>query len=284
MLSENKKIVFETLEHFWDIAPYLLSFRRTHDKKEPTNANFINKDVVFLFCFKGKISITLNDKEYLTQEGDLLCINSYVLHYQHILEASEYIRLFVSSHFLKQMGVDTTLVRFDELIHHDSKIRECFLKISVEYQNKDSWLDVNMTSHVLELVGYILRNYSQKCESETKQRYESVLLPNYQNIIDSIEYINKNFKEKNITLEELSKASKLSKFYFLKLFDKVIGATPTYYINQVRCDYAKQLLLRGASVTDAAFSSGFNSLSNFEKQFKLHKGVPPSNFAKKRDK
>ena len=283
MLRENKKIIFETLEHFWDIAPYLLRFRQKDSGKEPTDT-FFNRDVVFFFCFKGKISITLNDEEYLTQEGDLLCINSYVLHSQHILEASEYIRLFVSSRFLKQMGVDTTLVRFDELIHHDPKIRKCFLKISVEYQNEDSWLDVNMTSHVLELVGYILRNYSQKCESETKQRYESVLLPNYQNIIDSIEYINENFKEKNITLEELSKVSKLSKFYFLKFFNKVIGATPTYYINQVRCDYAKQLLLRGASVTDAAFSSGFNSLSNFEKQFKLHKGVPPSNFAKKRDK
>jgi AraC-like DNA-binding protein len=57
--------------------------------------------------------------------------------------------------------------------------------------------------------------------------------------------------------------------------------TPVEYLNTYRIERASGMLLNsGKSVTDIAFSCGFNDLSYFIKTFKSIKGITPAKFRK----
>ena len=57
--------------------------------------------------------------------------------------------------------------------------------------------------------------------------------------------------------------------------------TPIDYLNYYRIERAcYQLLTTNHSITEIAYSSGFNDLSYFIKTFKKYKGVTPKNYLK----
>ena len=65
------------------------------------------------------------------------------------------------------------------------------------------------------------------------------------------------------------------------LIKEKTGKTPVEYLNGYRIEKASQLLLNSdQSVTEIAFSCGFNDLSYFIKTFKSQKGISPAKFRK----
>jgi AraC-like DNA-binding protein len=51
------------------------------------------------------------------------------------------------------------------------------------------------------------------------------------------------------------------------------------YVNRLRIESACQMLLADdANITDICFQSGFNNVSNFNRQFRAVKGMAPSEF------
>ena len=51
-------------------------------------------------------------------------------------------------------------------------------------------------------------------------------------------------------------------------------------INKMRLEKAAELILQGYQVSEAAYNSGFNNISNFRKQFLKNFGVLPSEYRK----
>ncbi len=69
--------------------------------------------------------------------------------------------------------------------------------------------------------------------------------------------------------------------YFSSLFHKVTGKTYKEYLNELKLEYAKKLVLSGhLSISEICFASGFNSLPNFLKTFKHRYGISPGNMRK----
>jgi AraC-like DNA-binding protein len=52
------------------------------------------------------------------------------------------------------------------------------------------------------------------------------------------------------------------------------------YVNRLRINVACQMLMSDdhMSITDVCFAAGFNNVSNFNRQFLVQKGMPPSRF------
>ncbi|OEO31017.1 AraC family transcriptional regulator [Devosia insulae DS-56] len=63
-------------------------------------------------------------------------------------------------------------------------------------------------------------------------------------------------------------------------FRRHTGQSLTKYVNRLRVNLACQLLMTPdcASVTEVCYASGFNNLSNFNRQFLAQRGVTPSQF------
>lgn len=92
---------------------------------------------------------------------------------------------------------------------------------------------------------------------------------------DTILYINSHFTE-SISLSDISEHLDISSSYLSHIFSLNTGITVSNYINQIRVHNAEALIRKGVSVTEAAFTSGFNSTSYFAKIFKKIKKISPS--------
>ena len=99
-------------------------------------------------------------------------------------------------------------------------------------------------------------------------------------IVRAKHFADKHF-EKKINLGDLSGSSHLSRYHFIRLFRKCYGRTPHQYLTEVRIEKAKQLLLRGESVSGTCYFVGFESPASFSTLFKKFTGLAPSEFLKK---
>lgn len=94
-----------------------------------------------------------------------------------------------------------------------------------------------------------------------------------------LEFIDSNYASP-ITLEQLSGAASMTPKYFCRFFLEMTHRTPIDYLNYQRIEHAcYQLVTTDASITDIAYSCGFNDLSYFIKTFKKYKGITPGKYA-----
>ena len=82
-----------------------------------------------------------------------------------------------------------------------------------------------------------------------------------------------------VALQGAARAAGLSPFHFLRLFSRVLGVTPHQYLVRARLAKAALLLADDTrAITDVAFDSGFNDLSNFVRTFHRAAGASPRAF------
>lgn len=94
------------------------------------------------------------------------------------------------------------------------------------------------------------------------------------------EYIYNHFNS-DISLEKVAEVACMNSSAFSRYFKKAHGKNFIKYVNELRVNYACKLILDNKyAIIDICFESGFNNLSNFNRQFKLIKGVAPSNYLK----
>ncbi|MHB1485690.1 MAG: helix-turn-helix domain-containing protein [Saccharofermentanales bacterium] len=100
----------------------------------------------------------------------------------------------------------------------------------------------------------------------------------------AVDYIRSNYM-KRITLEETASIVYLSPAYFSRVFKDEIGDNFNIYVNKIRIEAAKKLLLNeNVSLVDISSMVGFEGQSYFSKVFKKMTGVTPGKFKESRGK
>ncbi len=83
----------------------------------------------------------------------------------------------------------------------------------------------------------------------------------------------------NVRLREVAKAINTNKFYFCKQFKKVTGINFTDYLTRIRLERCKNLLLNpNLRISEIAFEAGFQSITNFNRVFKMLLGQSPTDY------
>jgi len=101
-------------------------------------------------------------------------------------------------------------------------------------------------------------------------------------IYKAIDYIKRNYMKK-ITLEEVASYVYLSPSYFSKIFKEEMKVNFNTYLNYVRIEMSKKLLLDDSIVlVDLSNLVGFEDQSYFSKVFKKMTGVSPGKFREAR--
>lgn len=93
-------------------------------------------------------------------------------------------------------------------------------------------------------------------------------------------FVDENYHQK-IELQEVAQVSNMTKEAFCRYFKKVTEYTFTEFLNIYRVSQSKRYLMSGRSVSDACYSSGFESLSYYNRVFKKITKENPSDFRKK---
>lgn len=90
-------------------------------------------------------------------------------------------------------------------------------------------------------------------------------------------YIFDNYDEP-ITLDDIAKASCLSKYYLLRTYKAVYKTTPYQALLNRRIQKSKELLIAGNRIHDVAIDCGFSDRRAFSRVFKNACGFPPSSY------
>ena len=79
----------------------------------------------FLYFIKGGLEVNLNGKTYLAKDGDLIVVNSSVVHSSKIIDSPDYYFLIASDYFFKNNNLFFTGTFFTPQINHP-KTKEIF--------------------------------------------------------------------------------------------------------------------------------------------------------------
>ena len=194
--------------------------------------------------------------------------------------AREILNEFLGSIFFQSgMNFDIIKVRLLELV-----VMICRAAIEAGCEAKEllglnySYLtDLNKATDLEELlfkVTEILENFIHKV-SLIKLRKKKIK-------IDAVrEYIQKNFAHK-ISARDVAGVAGLSTSRALHLFKEVTHQSLSGYIQKLRIDHGKHLLLNSdLDIADVAVEAGFYDQSHFSKAFKKAVRIPPARFRRK---
>ena len=93
-----------------------------------------------------------------------------------------------------------------------------------------------------------------------------------------IDFITQNYSE-NIRLEDLASLIHMTTNSFCRYFKENTGNTAFNFIREFRINKACQLLINSdQKISQICYSTGFNSVSTFNRIFKMIKGLSASNF------
>ncbi|MFC0184179.1 AraC family transcriptional regulator [Pseudarcicella hirudinis] len=94
------------------------------------------------------------------------------------------------------------------------------------------------------------------------------------------EYVMKNFRNE-IRLDEAADLVAMSETSFSRYFKSRTNKSFSDFVSQIRIAHACKLLIDcKMTVSEIAFESGFNNLSNFNRQFKEQMNITPSSYQK----
>lgn len=94
-----------------------------------------------------------------------------------------------------------------------------------------------------------------------------------------LEFIHDNHGT-GMNLDGLAEIAGVSRFHFVRQFRKSVGISPMQYVEGVRLERARGLIIEGGkTLAEIAVSTGFSDQSHFTRRFRLHYGCTPSVFA-----
>ncbi len=165
------------------------------------------------------------------------------------------------------------------MVFKNTKKNEAILKIMQKIAQDTSF---NRMTHFFELLNII----------ESDEDFEFIANPGYMSSInlpkgrlDKV-YENSinNFNDSSICLANVAASINMNKAAFCRYFKKITNKTYFEFLNEIRIGHACKMLIedKNKNISDIAYSSGFNNMSNFNRQFKLIKGKSPSTYIKLR--
>ncbi|MGG4488288.1 response regulator transcription factor [Metabacillus idriensis] len=116
------------------------------------------------------------------------------------------------------------------------------------------------------------------CEHQTLNEKENIR--HKQAVEYMMQYVQEHYSE-NITLQDLSEQIYISRNYLSQIFKKATGLSFNHYVNKVRMEKAKNLILEGKLlIYEIAEEVGYKNTPYFSSLFKKYTGVNPTDLLK----
>lgn len=150
-----------------------------------------------------------------------------------------------------------------------------------EYYRNSPYSELTIQSLMLNLLVCIgdNHNYSAEMFSNVRSSKHKEYVERFNELL---EYINEHYMEE-LRLEDMAYMIGFSKYHFSRLFKQYTDYTFCDYLTYRRIKVATEYLANpDYSITDAAMSAGFQSISTFNRLFKQNMGCTPREFRNKR--
>ena len=252
--------------------------------------HFHNQYEIF-YIIEGERLFFFNNREYVARSGDLILVDSNLIHMTKSVTAEDTghnrVILYVSYDRMKAFDgqyPSLQLVRFFHehygVYHLDKEQQALFLNfyrnlriaMTEKAHNYKVGIDLETLTWLFKITSYVSKQEGASPHSSDH--------PKYRTAYAIADYLSENC-EQNISLEELAAHFYLSKYYVCRTFKEITGYTVTEYTNIHRIRKAKRLLEEtDMSISEIAHELGYESLTYFERMFKSFMTISPLKYRK----
>lgn len=243
-------------------------------------------EIEIIYIEKGSLIIQIPSKQITLLEGEMVIINSHVLHFARTdsyckLNSLVFSKLLLTgnntSSFAKKY-IDPLLScpHFKYLKILDNKMILSFLNAFKALKNDTFAYEFTVREELSHILLYCFKSYEKNIlfpkveENRDEYRLETML-----------DYIHNHYFE-NITLADISLASNIGERECLRCFKRTIGISPIQYLLKYRLMQSANLLLSNPSwsIVTIANACGFDYASYYSKQFKKYYLCSPKEYRK----
>ena len=236
--------------------------------------NHFHDYYVIGFIESGERCLSCKNREYTVEPGDLLLFNPRDNHTCEQINGGtlDYRCINVPPETMSKAAFEITgkeyLPYFSPAVIFHSELASLLRELHMIIMEEEK--DFRKEEIFFFLLEQLIEEFSEEGieQSGPEENRETKIICNY---------LEKNYM-KNITLDELSGLTGLSKYYLLRSFTKQKGISPYRYLETIRIDRAKKLLEQGVLPIEAALQTGFADQSHFSNFFKKFIGLTPKQY------
>lgn len=215
------------------------------------------------FRVTGEAEFSCKAQTVHVGSGDIIFVPAYCQY--NIIAGTE--ELFVI-HFNTDVTISDSIKKFST--HRPANYRHYFEEIVDVYIKKE----VGFEHECKSLLYMVLANMERESNSREENAHDK-------EIQNAVKYIRRNITQKNISIHELSAMCSMSETYFRKRFAKIYGCSPLTYINNLRSEYAVEMLkTKYYTVSEVSDKCGFSTPYYFSNFIKNKTGHSPISFIK----
>ena len=268
---------------FHEVRNYTSDFMVWH--KEYENISFIahwHREIELLYIKKGSIKMQVTNHSFTEKEGDLVICDTGDIHYSNsyskgsVLDFIIFDTGLISNHYqyhyfskpvltakeMQESGLDSLLLTLEKTIDEELSGRKEYYQELVRAALHDFWFR-------------LLRVMPVNQEPGQMQNRRISMLSDFQNLLSYME----DHADSSITLEKAAEMMHFSPSHFSKVFKQLIGIGFVKYLNIIRITQASELLIHSDStITQIAYSCGFQNVRTFHRVFKEITGMTPTEY------
>lgn len=236
------------------------------------------------FCLGGNGRYVIGDKEYPIRAGDLFIIND--LEYHQAINLSGDLELLVivfTPDMILKESEDYDLIRtfyewkrgFQHRLPQMEQAGALMAEMETEFEDREAGYRLILKASLLKLLALLYRGFAQ---TESSAEQVRAFQNTYKDLAPALFYIDTHLGEP-IRLAQLAKEVSLHPNYFSTLFSSLMGMTVSEYILRHRLRRAAGLLASSEkSVLSVAQECGFNNVSYFNRVFRRHFSLTPTEY------
>ncbi|MBO5609578.1 MAG: helix-turn-helix transcriptional regulator [Eubacterium sp.] len=239
----------------------------------------------FILTNKKGCVIKIGEETYYPEAGDIVFVWPRELHEIKKSPEKGYTLLQFSPSLIENNTDIATAARFLKKCHHISKKEETELSKAISsymnelmdiYYNKQYFVETRCKILIYNILLLIGENVMQ--EHKELIGNEKFSDKSWEYIRSACGYISEHSSEE-LSQTEVADAVGLSPYYFSKLFKDYTQMTFPAYLANIRVQNAINLLEdKKLSITECAFSAGFQSTTTFNKIFREATGCTPREY------
>lgn len=235
-----------------------------------------HKNIEILVITRGHGGIRYGSRDMEICAGDVILVNSGVLHRLYSQSGIGYRYLIIDESFCDENGISTANRLFTPLTqseHVNALFADAFYALTAYREEKG---DAKALA-AAKARGAVLALLIELCEhhAEAQESHAHAESRSEEHIKRAIAYMGDHYREP-LSLEVLSSVCGITKCHLSREFKRYTGQTVLTYLNALRCKNAQMCLIEGMSVTETAVECGFESISYFSRTYKRVMGEMPS--------
>ena len=183
--------------------------------------------------------------------------------------------------FCQTCGVDIANIRFCDFVD-DKTLYEMLgeiAELAIQYKKNTEHGFTEKARICSLMLCALIRMCEEHGSFDSKAYTYGMMSQKYAKAV--ITHVKQNLAER-ITLESLAEKMGISKYHLSHQFNIATGQTVFEYVNRVRCEEAKHLLLKGIKISEVALAVGYENFSYFTRTFRKYNGELPSEYMKRK--